>query len=162
MSAAAVALAIALVADVEGFCAKPYQCPAKVWTIGFGTTRIDGRPVSAATPGISRETAHRLLAADMATRIEQVDSMLRVRLNANQKAALYSFAYNVGVTAFRDSTMLRHINAGRVELAGAEFSRWVYVSGCRSPGLEARRAAERALFEKPVDVRQELVYVPPL
>lgn len=142
----AAALALILVTEWEGFCAQPYQCPAGVWTIGYGTTRIGGQPVTPTTPRVTEAEAKEMLHDDMRVRMEQVDSLLgTTALTACQRAALYSFAYNVGVGAFRDSTLLRLVRAGRPTAAG-EFGRWVYVQGKVSQGLRNRRAAERAMF----------------
>lgn len=143
----AAVLAIAIVTQFEGFCDRPYQCPAKVWTIGYGTTRIAGQPVTRDTPRVTEPRARELLMDDMRVRMEQVDSLLgSVWLNECQKAALYSFTYNVGVPAFRDSTMLKLIRAGRANDAANEFPKWVYAGGRVLDGLKNRRAAERDLF----------------
>lgn len=45
-------------------------------------------------------------------------------LTQHQFDALVSFTFNVGVTAFRKSTMLRKINQGDYEGAANEFDRW--------------------------------------
>lgn len=60
--------------------------------------------------------------------------------------ALVSFVYNIGVTAFRKSTMLRRLKALDYREASYEFGRWVFVNGVKSKGLINRRAAERSLF----------------
>ena len=39
--------ALAIIREFEGCRLKAYRCPAGVWTIGWGSTRIDGRPVKA-------------------------------------------------------------------------------------------------------------------
>ena len=31
---------IALIKEFEGFSAIPYQCPAGIWTIGYGATKL--------------------------------------------------------------------------------------------------------------------------
>lgn len=50
------------------------------------------------------------------------------------------------MAAVKDSTLLKYFNAGKLEAAEREFSRWVYVKGARSAGLERRRSREAALF----------------
>lgn len=58
-----------LIAEFEGFSAKPYLCPAKVPTIGFGSTRYaDGRKVTLQDQPISRQEASDLLIARLNSR----------------------------------------------------------------------------------------------
>lgn len=60
-----------------------------------------------------------------------------------QKAALISFSYNVGITAFRNSTLLKMLNSGNHEGACEQLSRWVHAGGKKLRGLVSRRADER-------------------
>ena len=75
-----------------------------------------------------------------------LDALVMVPLTEGQRAALLSFIYNVGRGAFARSTMLVHINAGRMDSAASEFTRWVKAGGQVLPGLARRRAAEAKLF----------------
>lgn len=63
-------------------------------------------------------------------------------------AAAVSFAYNVGTSAYCNSTMAEKIRAGDLSGACAELSRWVHAGGKKLPGLVKRRANERALCER--------------
>ena len=74
---------------------------------------------------------------------------VKVPLNPNQFGALTSFTYNLGAGNLRSSTLLRKLNAGDYAGAAAEFARWNKAGGKVLKGLTRRRAAERALFEKP-------------
>lgn len=66
-------------------------------------------------------------------------------------AATISFAYNVGVQAFCNSTMKRKLDAGDIKGACDELPKWVYARGhVYLPGLAKRRAAERDLCLKAV------------
>ncbi len=67
-------------------------------------------------------------------------------LNQPQFDALVSFTFNVGQQAFRDSTLLKKLQAGDIEGAAAEFPRWKYAGGKVLRGLERRREAEREMF----------------
>ena len=71
-------------------------------------------------------------------------------INQNQFDAFVSFAYNVGCSAFRKSTMLRLFNQGYAPQAAAQFNRWTLGGGKVLAGLVSRRAAERALFASKV------------
>ena len=79
-----------------------------------------------------------------------VAKAVTVPLNQNQYDALTSLAYNIGTGAFQRSTLLRRLNAGDHAGAAEQFGVWVRSGGADSPGLIARRAAERRLFEFPV------------
>jgi lysozyme len=72
-------------------------------------------------------------------------------LNESQRAALTSFSYNVGETAFRSSKLYKYALNGQKCLASLEFSKWVYQSGRKLNGLVKRRSAERALFAHGLD-----------
>jgi lysozyme len=139
--------AVQMVAEFEGFRADAYLCPAAVWTIGFGTTRWgDGSPVVRGDGPVTEEAARRLLRRDLADAARAVDELVAVDLTEHQRAALISLVHNIGRGAFARSTMLTHLNAGRLDSAAGEFTRWVHGGGKVLPGLVRRRAAEAALF----------------
>jgi lysozyme len=141
------AAAVDMVAAFEGFRAQAYLCPAKVYTIGYGTTRWGNRqPVVKGDGPITKEAARRLLENDLADAAKAVDDLVTVPLADHQRAALTSFVHNVGRGAFARSTLLMHLNAGRLDSAAGEFTRWTKAGGVVLPGLVKRRAAEAALF----------------
>jgi lysozyme len=74
-------------------------------------------------------------------------------LTQNQLDALVSFVFNIGIGAFKGSTLLRKLNAGDYASASIEILRWnkATVEGRRVVlvGLARRRVAERELFIKP-------------
>jgi hypothetical protein len=57
-----------------------------------------------------------------------------------------SFAFNCGLGAFEESTLLRLLNNGDYEGAAGQFSRWVKGPNGPLAGLVKRRDAEEALF----------------
>jgi lysozyme len=136
-------LALPLVARWEGCKLSAYLCPAGVWTVGYGATGPDVRP------GVkwTQEQAEKRLRADLRGFGERVDVLVRVPLTAGQLAACASLAYNIGIEAFRRSTLLRKLNAGDYTGAANEFNKWVRGGGRVLPGLVKRRADERRLFE---------------
>jgi GH24 family phage-related lysozyme (muramidase) len=77
------------------------------------------------------------------------DGRYTITTRENQFSAMVSFAFNVGLNAYRGSTLLRKHNAGDFAGAAAEFPRWVYAGGEVLPGLVRRREAERTLYLKP-------------
>ena len=126
----------------EGFRATAYRCPAGVWTIGYGHT-------ATARPGmiISELQGLKLLEEDLEKFERAVNELVKVKINQNQFDALVSFTYNVGVTAFRNSTLLKVLNQGNYEQVKHEFARWVNAGGRRLPGLVKRRKDEARLFD---------------
>lgn len=129
----------------EGLRLDAYRCPADVPTIGYGSTR--GVQMG---DSITEAQATELLMADIERFEDGVDRYVEVPLNQNQYDALVSFAFNLGVGALRDSTLLQKLNAKDYQGAADEFPRWVNAGGRELAGLVKRRAAERALFLEPV------------
>lgn len=131
-----------LVKSFEGFQSKAYKCPAGVLTIGYGTTEnVQAGDV------VTETEAEEMLRNDLLDASKAVDELVDVELSQNQYDALVSFIYNVGREAFRNSTMLKLINAGKpAKDIGPQFERWVRAGGAVLTGLKKRREAERSLF----------------
>ena len=135
-----------IIAQVEGFREAPYKCSAGKWTIGFGNTFYkDGTPVRENDSSIDRHEAFRLLKSIVRSKFD-INKDVTVELTQNQFDALTSFAYNVGMPAFRSSTLLKKLNAGDYVGASEEFARWNKAKGKVMPGLVSRRAREKELF----------------
>lgn len=64
----------------------------------------------------------------------------------NQCAVIISFVYNIGVSAFRASTMFKLLQAGKIDKAGLELKKWVFAGGKRLKGLINRRNDETELY----------------
>lgn len=137
--------AIDLIKQFEGFSATSYKCPAGVQTIGYGTTRIKGKAVTAGQ-SCTKEEAEQYLRDDLQTFAQAIKRVVKVPLTDNQFSALLSFTYNLGVGALEGSTLLRRLNDGNYAAARNEFFKWVNAGGKPLPGLVKRRAAEAALF----------------
>jgi lysozyme len=135
-----------LIKQFEGFRSKAYLCPAKVWTIGYGSTFYpNGRRVKSGDV-IDRAQGEELLKATVKTFESGVDRAVTVPLTNNQFSALVSFAFNVGLGAFRGSTLLRVLNRGNYQEAANQLLRWDKAGGRKLAGLTRRRKAERKLF----------------
>lgn len=139
---------ISLIKGFEQFRAMPYMpTPYDQWTQGYGSThKPDGSPVKPTDPGISEPTACEWLAHDVQPIEADINDKVSVPLTQGQFDALVSFVYNVGVTAFDNSTLLKRLNAGNYAAAADEFDHWVFQKGKRLYGLVRRRAAENGLF----------------
>ena len=132
---------MALIRKFEGCKLTAYRCPAGVWTIGYGST---GPHV---IPGltITQARADALLRHDL-TRFERAVNRAAPTATQNQFDALTAFAFNVGIRAFENSTLLRKHRAGDFAGARAQFARWNKAGGQVLYGLTRRRAAEAALY----------------
>jgi len=96
---------------------------------------------------IDKATALRWLRLDTEKVRESVKKMVKVPINARQLDALTSFVYNVGPTAFADSTMLKLLNNKTDKrIVANQFDRWVYAKRVKLPGLVRRRKLEKELF----------------
>lgn len=142
IGAAAAALAVSTVAIYEGKVNGTYVDPVGVLTSCYGHTGPELRKGQAFTD----EQCLAQLQADLVKHAAALDC-IKKPLSDGQKAAFLSFAFNVGNGAFCGSTLVRKANAGDIDGACAELSRWTYAGGKQLPGLVKRRAAERQLCE---------------
>lgn len=83
---------------------------------------------------------------DTAAAAAAVNAAVKVPLTQDEFDSLISFAYNVGVGAFEQSTLLRKLNAGDYSGADHEFGRWIFSVGTISAALRARRQDEAKEF----------------
>jgi lysozyme len=137
---------LGLIKHFEGLRLKSYLCPGRIRTVGYGTTRIDGHPVLEGLT-ITKAQAEEYLANDVVQFEDIIKVLVRIPLNQNQFDALVSFTYNLGGSALESSTLLRKLNRKEYTLAANEFLKWIRAGGKELPGLIARRAAEKELFE---------------
>jgi len=92
--------------------------------------------------GLTDGQVDELLRRDLETAEIAVGAAVRVPLTPHQFDALVSFAFNVGVTAFRNSTLLRLLNTGDYTTVPAQLRRWIYSAGQVDPILVKRREDE--------------------
>ncbi|WP_010117524.1 lysozyme [Acinetobacter sp. P8-3-8] len=137
---------IDLICSFEGLRLKAYDDGVGVWTIGYGTTMINGTKVKKGDT-CTLEQAKSYMAQDL-KQFESAVNQVKVPLNQNQYDALVSLAYNIGVSAFLNSTLLKKLNAKDYKGAAEQFLRWNRAGGKVMRGLTNRRAKERKLFEK--------------
>lgn len=133
---------IALIKSFESLRLKAYQCPAGIWTIGYGHTGPDVTPNLL----ITEEHANQLLAEDVGDAERGVSAVLKQSPTQEQFDAMVSLAFNIGAGAFSKSTVLKKFNSGDVLGASKAFALWNKVNGKESRGLIRRRMEEAALF----------------
>ena len=125
------------IAGWEGYSGSAYQDIVGIWTIGFGTTsgvakgqNID--PVKALQRKLS----------DVQKFEGAIKQCVKVPLHQYEYDAYLSLAYNIGPTAFCNSTLVRRLNEGQYDLACREILRWDKAGGKVVRGLTNRREAE--------------------
>ena len=138
----------ALIREFEGFMAGAYLCPAKVWTIGIGTTVYPNGTKVKKGDKCTQEQALEYLQHDLKSFEKTVNESVKVLLSQNQFDALVSLAYNIGSGAFKNSTLLKKLNANDYAGAADQLPRWNRGDGKVLKGLIRRRDAERSLFLK--------------
>ena len=114
------------------------------WTIGFGDTGPD------VVPGlrIVQAEADARFAKRLAQEFEPgVSAAVKVIVTQRQFDALVCLAYNIGVDAFRKSTLLSCLNRRQTSTASNQFLVWNKSNGKVMLGLRRRRAAEQAVFD---------------
>lgn len=126
----------------EGLRLEAYLDTGGVWTIGYGHTG----PEVVKGLKITLEQAEAYLSADLKTAEAGVNKYVKVLLTQNQFDALVSLTYNIGVSAFGLSTLVRLLNQGDYKGAAEQFLRWNKDNGRVIDGLTNRRRLERSLF----------------
>ena len=144
-------LGVDLIATFEGFSSKTYYATAEekvknIVTIGYGNTFYpNGKKVQITDKPISKELATSYLEftiIDFAKKLK-----ITSNVSQNQFNALVSLAYNIGVTAFNNSTLLKLVNInpkdGNIAI---QFLRWNKQGGKVLDGLTKRRIKESSLY----------------
>lgn len=135
---------IEIVKQSEGLRLTAYRCPAGKLTIGYGHTANvrQGQRITA-------KQADNLLNEDYRKAERIVESVVKVPLNAAQKAALTSFTFNLGEANLRllvcQSGRLNNGNYKSVEIW---LPKYVFANGKKLKGLEIRREKELKLWKQ--------------
>lgn len=125
------------IAKREGFAPRRYA-DAGGYSIGYGHFIL---PTESFSEPLPEWRARELLAKDAGIAQDAVRAYVKKPLTQNMFDALVSFVFNVGVGAFKKSTMLTYLNSGNYDAAAAEFDRW------HKPAIViARRDSEKLQF----------------
>lgn len=139
-----------LIMDFEGLRLRSYYDVAGVATIGYGCTFYpDGRTVRITDKAISIEEAV-IIFKSIANRFAViVNHLIKVPVSQCQFNSLVSLTYNIGTSAFKNSTILKCINSRANDAKiYKEFIRWSYANGYYSNGLHKRRMLEYLHYSK--------------
>ena len=134
-----------LIKQFEGCRLIAYQCSAGVWTIGYGHTVGVYKGMK-----ITQKKAEAYLLQDVAKFEKYINNPSYVpftaQLNQNQFDALVSFAFNLG------QGNVKKLCTGRVmNQIPSAMQQYCKAAGKTLPGLQRRRKAEAALYNKKVE-----------
>lgn len=139
-----------LIRTFEGFTPASVRLSDGRWMIGYGHVRSAREGVR-----ITEADAEDLLRFDLKPVEEAISALVFAPLTQNQFDALASFVFNISPGQFRESEILRRLNAGDVMSAAAGFDAWrkARINGrvIVVDALVRRRAAEKALFLEPAE-----------
>jgi lysozyme len=150
--------AIHMICHHEGVRYKPYQCPAKLWTVGVGHVidpnhgklTIDQRKDLPIPEGwdrkLTREEVDGILRRDLDRFERGVEKFCPVALTQGMFDGLVSFSFNVGLGTLQRSTLRQKLLRGDKEGAAEELLKYCMAGGKILKGLQNRRIDERALF----------------
>jgi lysozyme len=150
--------AIEMIKHHEGVRFKPYQCPAKLWTIGVGHVLYPDQvkillPERGAYPlrpedsrTFTKEEVDGILRADLDRFERGVERFCPVTLTQGMFDGLVSFSFNVGLGTLQRSTLRQKVLRGDKEGAAEELLKYCMAGGKVLKGLQNRRIDERSLF----------------
>lgn len=134
-----------LIKSFEGFRETATRLPDGRWTIGYGHVRTAREGLT-----INQKDAEDLLTYDLKPVEDAVATLIYAPLMQNQFDALVSLAFNISPAQFRDSDILRNLNAGDFLAAANGFDLWrkarIHGRVMIVDALVRRRAAEKGLF----------------
>jgi len=123
----------------EGLRLKPYLDTQGVPTIAMGNTYyLDERKVTMNDKPLTLEQATELGNITAQYFASKVNQLVKSKVNQNQFNALVSLAYNIGINGFKNSTVLRFVNADPNDRKiGNAFMMWT-----KNKELVGRRKSE--------------------
>lgn len=134
----AIGLLLAVVASFEGLRQNAYQDVVGVWTVCYGHTEGVKRG-----DRYSTAECQQMLLGNLKAYSEGIEKCVKVKLPDKRWVALTSFAYNVGIKAACNSSVVRLINQGRIREGCDALLKWNRAGPIVYPGLTKRRQKER-------------------
>jgi lysozyme len=128
----------ALIKRFEGCRLRTYLCPAGVPTGGWGSTGPDVKLGQTWT----QEYSDARMAHDALMFLTASQILVPTALTEGRAAAIADFAYNLGLTRLKGSTLRKRALAGDWDGVKVELAKWTRGGGKVLPGLVARRKAE--------------------
>lgn len=138
----ALELLITLLKRFEGCRLTAYRDIVGVWTIGWGET-LGVKPGMVWTQDYADS---RLRLRAKAFMLATLKTCPTLAASPERLAAASSLAYNIGMGAFRASTVCRASRHGEWQRAADAFLLWNKAGGKAVKGLTRRREKEREIF----------------
>lgn len=135
---------IKLIKDSEGCKLSAYQCPAGVWTIGYGCTGTDIKKGLVWTQA-QADAELNILAHDVLRKAMKASPSL-VIAPANKLIAIADFIFNLGIGNYTKSTLKKYIDQSNWLAASGEIKKWDKAGGVALKGLTIRRKKESELL----------------
>ena len=134
-----------LIGNAESCRRDPYMCPARVLTVGIGSTgKVENRRYD-------DEEIAEMWITDLRAAEKCVNQYANGKvMTVNQFSAITSFTFNVGCGALQESTLARYAMRQRWGEMCAQLKRWTFGGGKELPGLVKRRGDEYQLCMKDV------------
>lgn len=133
----------------------PYICPGGVLTIGWGNA-INKNNIPQFKQGITVTECEELL-------IQHVNKILKNlerenffnKCSENQKEAIISLIYNIGIGNFRTSSLYKELQKSHwnEKMIKHTWQMWCYIGKNKSHGLLKRRIEESNLFCKDIRIK---------
>ena len=136
----------ALIQSSESFSNVAYPDPGtggNPWTIAWGHTHEVKKGDTC-----TQAQGDQWFEGDLEFFENEVSSLVQVPLNDNEFSALVSLAYNLKPSAFRQSSVIKYVNAGAFAKVPAALMDYDHSAGRVMPGLVKRRRAEGELWLK--------------
>ena len=136
---------VTVIAFIEGFSSTPYFC--NVWTIGYGSTYIDGVPVTKDTPAITKEKGILIVKNHLKKEVKPYINCIAKPLTKGEMISTASFIYSIGGGYFKKSEFLKAINQGLPPKECAHhLGGFCKIAGETSDGLKKRRWVEGVIY----------------
>ena len=149
-------IAAKFISEFESFRSSAYKDQKGIWTLGYGTIRIDSRALTF-TDTCTKEQAIDWLQKRIEEDFNSLDPFFKfhdIELTDNQFAAILSFTYNAGLQSFMTSSMAKDLlsNDDNVkEEVANDLLKWCKIRVGEnlvfSQGLYNRRIKEGDLFK---------------
>jgi len=146
---------VRIIRHFEAFSPGVYNAGDGKRTIGYGHVITSGETLG--SKPISEKEAFDLMVKDIRTRANIIP-LVHTKRSQNELDALTSLCFNIGLTNFSGSEVLKKVNAGETEDAYEYFGHWRRSGSQILPGLIKRRFAELFIFaDKSLDPSSSIV-----
>lgn len=137
---------IDLIKRMEGFRSTPYYCSANKLTIGYGHVILEEESYSC----LKEAEAETILKSDVKIAENAINQYIDVYLAPNQFSALVSLVFNIGITAFKRSSLRIALNNNKFDEVPYRIRVWNKITKdgrkVKSAGLVKRRGIEVKLW----------------